>query len=326
MAETTLYTLIEALNKLRKDIQLWAANNFRTKLDKNLGTDESGKYLKVDDNGDIITAEANYTLPAATTSTLGGVMIGSNINVSSGVINLTNANVTGALGYTPLHVTNDSENSQAKVNIDITEPYSFHLSITNNTGTTPHSCSIFQGSTNDDNRGIGIYDARNNKVGWVYNDSNQSLAINVPASFSDNVVFNNGKGIKGKDADGTAQYLMFLSASNTLNFGYDMPSTSAIRFNIPIIGTLHLSNLTDASSTADNDAALIIGSRTGEHLVFDRNEIIPKNGANAGGTLYLGDSENTVISISGKFRVNSYSYGTSLPAAGTAGRVFFKKV
>ncbi len=42
-----------------------------------------------------------YTLPNATSSTLGGVKIGSNISVSSGVISLTRANVTGALGYTP---------------------------------------------------------------------------------------------------------------------------------------------------------------------------------------------------------------------------------
>lgn len=44
---------------------------------------------------------AAYTLPTASSSVLGGVKIGSNINVSSGVISLTRANVTGALGYTP---------------------------------------------------------------------------------------------------------------------------------------------------------------------------------------------------------------------------------
>lgn len=42
-----------------------------------------------------------YTLPAATSSTLGGVKIGSNITNSSGTISLTKANVTAALGYTP---------------------------------------------------------------------------------------------------------------------------------------------------------------------------------------------------------------------------------
>ena len=47
------------------------------------------------------TIPGAYTLPYATSSILGGVKIGSNINVSGGVISLTRANVTGALGYTP---------------------------------------------------------------------------------------------------------------------------------------------------------------------------------------------------------------------------------
>lgn len=53
---------------------------------------------------DGIAAGANnytYTLPNATSSTLGGVKIGSNITVSSGTISLTKSNVTSALGYTP---------------------------------------------------------------------------------------------------------------------------------------------------------------------------------------------------------------------------------
>ena len=44
---------------------------------------------------------SSYTLPAATSSTLGGVKIGNNITVNSGTISLTKANVTNALGYTP---------------------------------------------------------------------------------------------------------------------------------------------------------------------------------------------------------------------------------
>lgn len=40
-------------------------------------------------------------LPSATTSSIGAVKIGSNITVSSGVISLSKANVTTALGYTP---------------------------------------------------------------------------------------------------------------------------------------------------------------------------------------------------------------------------------
>lgn len=93
-----------------------------------------------------------------------------------------------------------------------------------------------------------------------------------------------------------------------------------------ITGTLYINNTTDASSTADKNPALILGNRDGDHIVFDGNEIIPKSGATSAGALYLGDSESTVISISGLFRLNSKSYGSSLPTAGTAGRVFFKKV
>lgn len=43
----------------------------------------------------------NYSLPAATSTALGGVKIGSNISNSSGTISLTKSNVTDALGFTP---------------------------------------------------------------------------------------------------------------------------------------------------------------------------------------------------------------------------------
>lgn len=42
-----------------------------------------------------------YTLPNATSSTLGGVKVGSNISVSDGTISIIKSNVTSALGYTP---------------------------------------------------------------------------------------------------------------------------------------------------------------------------------------------------------------------------------
>ena len=49
-------TIIEALVKLRNDLKLWVANNLRVKLDKNLGAEESGKYLTIDADGEIVTA------------------------------------------------------------------------------------------------------------------------------------------------------------------------------------------------------------------------------------------------------------------------------
>lgn len=48
-----------------------------------------------------VTIESN-SLPTASSNTLGGVKIGSNITNTNGTISLTKANVTNALGYTPL--------------------------------------------------------------------------------------------------------------------------------------------------------------------------------------------------------------------------------
>lgn len=65
----------------------------------------SGKGLSTND---YTTAEKtklaglnNYTLPAATSTALGGVKVGSNISISSGVISVSKANIVAALGYTP---------------------------------------------------------------------------------------------------------------------------------------------------------------------------------------------------------------------------------
>lgn len=63
---------------------------------KNAGTLNSNQiYMTPASSG------STYTLPTATSSTLGGVKIGSNITVNSGTISISKTNVTNALGYTP---------------------------------------------------------------------------------------------------------------------------------------------------------------------------------------------------------------------------------
>lgn len=47
------------------------------------------------------TTPSGYSLPQASSTTLGGVKIGSNITVSNGTISLNKDNVVSALGYTP---------------------------------------------------------------------------------------------------------------------------------------------------------------------------------------------------------------------------------
>lgn len=67
------------------------------------GTNKGSFTLNQSGNATIALTDNNtvYSLPAATSSTLGGVKVGSNITNSSGTISLTKANVTSALGYTP---------------------------------------------------------------------------------------------------------------------------------------------------------------------------------------------------------------------------------
>lgn len=59
-----------------------------------------GDRLSIDDTGKLV-ATYTYTLPTASSSVLGGVKTGSNITNTNGTISLTKANVTSALGVDP---------------------------------------------------------------------------------------------------------------------------------------------------------------------------------------------------------------------------------
>lgn len=65
---------------------------------------KSGSYNDLTNKPTIPSA---YTLPAASSSVIGGVKVGNNISVTSGTISVTKNNVTSALGYTPA-TTNDT--------------------------------------------------------------------------------------------------------------------------------------------------------------------------------------------------------------------------
>lgn len=50
-------TILEAMKQLRDDLKLWVTNNLRVKMDKNLGTEESGKLLAVDEEGNVVASD-----------------------------------------------------------------------------------------------------------------------------------------------------------------------------------------------------------------------------------------------------------------------------
>lgn len=63
----------------------------------------------------IATNANNYSLPAATSSVLGGVKTGSNITNSSGTISISSGNVTSALGFTPIKSSSTSKVTDVQV-------------------------------------------------------------------------------------------------------------------------------------------------------------------------------------------------------------------
>lgn len=69
-----------------------------------------GDRLSIDDTGKLV-ATYTYTLPTASSTVLGGVKTGSNITNTNGTISLTKANVTSALGVDPTtkYVTLDTD-------------------------------------------------------------------------------------------------------------------------------------------------------------------------------------------------------------------------
>lgn len=78
-------------------------------------------------------------------------------------------------------------------------------------------------------------------------------------NLTNHVTFANGKGVACEDSTGATKYVMFLSTTDILWIGYDMPTGYVAKFGIPIV-------------------------------------------------------------------LGSENYGATLPTAGTAGRIFFKKV
>lgn len=136
-------------------------------------------------SGTTINCTYAYTLPAATSSSLGGVKIGSNITVASGTISLTSGNVTSALGYTPAKTSDIPE-----IPIALPNPYALSIiaggSTTNYTGSSASNLNldnIFAKtlSSVDTPGKVGIFygDASSYSVSTVYVTSNNPDAVIV---------------------------------------------------------------------------------------------------------------------------------------------------
>ena len=185
-----------------------------------------------------------YTLPAATAQALGGVKIGSNITLANGgVISLTKANVTSALGYTPLEnvdtsnfvtLNNDQTINGAKTftstiktnsnlwsdskdffiinQLSDTSTPKISLRVANSDGSVTYSAQVTDFSNNN-NRNLGN---KANKWGTLYVNRVESSAI-----FNSGVISSNS--FQSNVPTGTAP---FNCVSTTVN-----PNLNAGLFN-----------------------------------------------------------------------------------------------
>lgn len=104
-------------------------SHFWTKCKTYFVAQEAGKSLSSNDYTDaektklsgVATGANKYTLPAASSTALGGVKAGSNVTVAGdGTLSLNKANVTAALGFTPPTADNNTLFSLSKTGSTIT--------------------------------------------------------------------------------------------------------------------------------------------------------------------------------------------------------------
>ena len=94
----TVLTAVPANAKFTDTVYTHPATHPATMITGLATVATSGSY---NDLSNKPTIPAAYSLPDATTSVKGGIKVGSNLSISSGILSLTKANVTAALGYTP---------------------------------------------------------------------------------------------------------------------------------------------------------------------------------------------------------------------------------
>ena len=119
------------------------------------------------------------------------------------------------------------------------------------------------------------------------------------------------------DSTYTDFYLPEVDRSNTATVGYDIITNKDITQTLP--GQLILSKTTDVSGSASSEGALVIGTKTGQHLAFDDNEIMAKASATTVGNLNINYDGGNVI-----FGINNASYyvqirSTAAATSATAG-------
>ena len=162
-----------------------------------------------------------YTLPTASSSVLGGVKVGSNITLSSGVISLTKSNVTSALGYTP---PTSNTTYSAGTGLTLTGT-SFSLS---NSGVTAGSYGPTANVSGSNGTTINVPQITVDAMGRITSVTNR-----VYTSVDNNTVYTHptSSGNKHIPSGGSSGQILRWSADGTAVWGADNNTTYGIANN-----------------------------------------------------------------------------------------------
>ena len=246
-------------------------------------TIKAGSNITVtgDTSGNITIANS-YSLPTATSSTKGGVIIGSNITVSSGTISLTKENVTAALGYTP-----PTSNTDTKVTQTLT------------TSNTLYPLLLAPNGQTDTTTTTSYFDS-----GVTLNPSNNTINANL-----------NGNAA-------TATKLKNACMISIGNVGSTFDGSSDISFSLSDIGAaasshgIHVSYGTSAAALGTSSAGSATTVSRSDHV-----HALPAL-TSCTGTLTVEKGGTGSTSKSGARTNLGITSGTSLPSSGSNGDIF----
>lgn len=196
-----------------------------------------------------ITAGANkYSLPSATSSTLGGVKIGSNITVASGTISLTKANVTSALGYTP--PTADTNTHYASKNV-----VGSTTAITNTTSALTNG-NVYLNSV-ENSAVTSSHKISGSGATTVTTDTSGNIIVS-----STNTVYTHPttSGNKHIPSGGSSGQVLKWSADGTATWGTDNNTTYSAGTGISLSGTTFSNSGVRAVSTGTSNGTISVNT------------------------------------------------------------------
>ena len=258
-----------------------------------------------------------YTLPAATSSVLGGVKIGNNITNTSGTISLTKANVVAALGYTP-PTANTTYSAGSGLSLSGTT-----FSVKTGGTTSGKNYAV---DTDDDGNLIV-------NVPWTDNNTTYTAGTGLTLSGTQFIHTNYGTaGTYGPSANATltfggtftvpyvttnAQGHVTASGARTFtmpaNPNTDTKVTQAAAIttngNYPII--LGYSTATTAVTNTVNKASALTYNPSTKMLSIDTLDITPTSIANADNTIFTFDGIKAIFSANQFYPSNGQNLGAS---------------